>query len=155
MVALTDGVGGLPNAQNPHAMEQNFAYMMRRLRQQRGMSQTALAEALEEYGFKLDGTAITRMEKAVLPGATSRAIRLSEADAIARVLGSTVQRMIAPAAASIDALRMLEEQKARAENQIRDNTNLITEIDELMGAIREQMERAGVTDGEHSEAPER
>jgi transcriptional regulator with XRE-family HTH domain len=75
-----------------------FALRMRRLRDERGMSQTALAKALESYGIKLDGTAITRIEKnsAGSRGKDARIISLNEAVAISEVLNTSIENMLRP-----------------------------------------------------------
>jgi transcriptional regulator with XRE-family HTH domain len=63
--------------------EQRFAYWLRQLRQERGLSQVALAEMVG-----LDPTALTKIEKG------NRSIRLNEAEALANALNQTVSTML-------------------------------------------------------------
>lgn len=71
--------------------ERSFARGMRFLRQSMDQSQTALANSLRAYGIELDGSAITRMEAATT--SQPRAIRLSEALAIADIFGYTIEQV--------------------------------------------------------------
>lgn len=72
--------------------EQQFAERCRRLRESYGWPQTELAGRLVQYGIKLDGSAITRLERG------ARNIRLNEAVAIATELGFLgVDPMVRPA----------------------------------------------------------
>lgn len=69
--------------------EDQFARRTRLLRDAFGWSQTGLAARLGEHGLKVDGTAITRLERG------TRTIRLNEAVAIAHELGfTTVDTML-------------------------------------------------------------
>ena len=77
-----------------HEVEQQFAQSMVELRTERNLSQVGLADALRERGLNLDPTALLRMEKAAKGLAGARAIRLSEAVAIAEVFGLTVTYML-------------------------------------------------------------
>jgi transcriptional regulator with XRE-family HTH domain len=52
------------------------------------MSQRELADRLRELGMDVDASAVSRIEKGV------RAIRLSEAEAIARVFGSPIEAFL-------------------------------------------------------------
>lgn len=94
--------------------EVTFARNMRALREDLGVSQAALAKRLEWVGIQLDSTAITRMEKWGDFSDGARLIRLGEAVAIARVLGTTLFHMLTPGNVSIysqlkDATEMLEQ----------------------------------------------
>ncbi|PKV95898.1 hypothetical protein ATK30_6831 [Amycolatopsis echigonensis] len=76
--------------------EAAFAARVREVREERGISQTALARSLRDYGINIDGTAITRIEKAASRESGSRAIRLGEAAAISDALGSSLEDMMRP-----------------------------------------------------------
>lgn len=82
---------------------------MRELREARGLSQASLAELLAGvHDIKLDGTAITRMERG------GRTIRLSEAAAIAALFSVTLDQMLSPALPVEEALRRAEDHYAQA-----------------------------------------
>lgn len=88
--------------------EQMFASRMREVREDRKLSQAALAQKLaSEYGITLDASAITRIEQRRQPfesmsaneqakGSTGRAIRLGEAAAIAAALETTLDALLEP-----------------------------------------------------------
>jgi transcriptional regulator with XRE-family HTH domain len=87
-----------PDGERP---EQTFAQRMRVLREELGVPQTHIAMVLKlTHGIKLDPSAITRIEKG------SRALRLNEAVAIAKVLGQTVDEMLRPTLAPDEQLRL-------------------------------------------------
>lgn len=88
-------------------VERAFAAEMLRLREERGMSQTRLAQELEQrYGIKIDGTAITRIERRVHDKAGARALTLGEAVAIAGILGISIDGLTNP---TMDIKRLLEQ----------------------------------------------
>lgn len=81
---------------------QTFAREVRRLRELRGLSQTDLAAQLrEQYGLKFHQATIDRLEKGVRP------CRLDEVYALAEILGSTVDDMLADWSNADDAFREL------------------------------------------------
>ncbi len=81
---------------------QTFAREVRRLRELRGLSQTDLATQLRErYGLKFHQATIDRVEKGARP------CRLDEVYALAEVLGSTVDDMLADWSNAEDAFREL------------------------------------------------
>ena len=81
---------------------QTFALEVRRLRELRGLSQTDLAVRLRErYGLKFHQATVDRVEKAQRP------CRLDEVYALAEVLGSTVDDMLADWSNADDAFREL------------------------------------------------
>jgi len=70
---------------------------MRAARKRRAMSQAALAQELgRRFGIKMDGTAITRMERVVTGAEGARAIRLGEAVAISAILDISLDDFIEP-----------------------------------------------------------
>lgn len=90
--------------------EQTFARRVRELREQREWSQTLLAANLAlSHGIKLDGTAITRIEKG------ARSIRLDEAVALAKVFGMTVDEMLRPALPVDEQIKQAERQVERSQ----------------------------------------
>ena len=83
---------------------QTFAREVRRLRELRGLSQTDLAARLRErYGLKFHQATIDRVEKGVRP------CRLDEVYALAEVLGSTVDDMLADWSSAESAFRELDQ----------------------------------------------
>ena len=89
---------------------QTFAREVRRLRELRGLSQTDLAVQLrEQYGLKFHQATIDRVEKAQRP------CRLDEVYALAEVLGSTVDDMLADWSNADDAFRELTNIARRAQ----------------------------------------
>lgn len=76
----------------PEVLEEaRFAASVQRLREQAGISQTALARQMSEAGWSgFHQTTISRIEKGVRP------VRLGEARALARLLGSSVPTMYSP-----------------------------------------------------------
>ena len=77
--------------------ERSFGLAMRAGRKRLRMSQTALAQELERrYGIRLDGTAITRIERRIHGNEGARAIRLGEAVAIAAILELSLDDLVAP-----------------------------------------------------------
>ena len=76
----------------PEALEEaRFAASVQRLREHAGISQTALAKQMSEAGWSgFHQTTISRIEKGVRP------VRLGEARALARLLGSSVPTMYSP-----------------------------------------------------------
>ncbi|HEU5473608.1 MAG TPA: hypothetical protein VFV67_23420 [Actinophytocola sp.] len=77
--------------------ERSFGLAMRAARKRLRISQTALAHELERrYGIKLDGTAITRIERRIHGNEGARAIRLGEAVAIATILELSLDDLVEP-----------------------------------------------------------
>ncbi|MCA0295707.1 MAG: helix-turn-helix transcriptional regulator [Actinobacteria bacterium] len=88
---------------------QTFAREVRRLRELRGLSQTDLAAQLRDrYGLKFHQATIDRLEKG------SRPCRLDEVYALAEVLGSTVDDMLADWSSADTAFRELTSIARRA-----------------------------------------
>ena len=77
--------------------ERSFGLAMRTARNRLRLSQTALAAELERrHGIKLDGTAITRIERRIHGNEGARAIRLGEAVAIASILELSLDDLVEP-----------------------------------------------------------
>lgn len=77
--------------------ERSFGLAMRAARNRLRLSQTALAAELERrHGIKLDGTAITRIERRIHGNEGARAIRLGEAVAIASILELSLDDLVEP-----------------------------------------------------------
>jgi transcriptional regulator with XRE-family HTH domain len=90
-----------------------FAQRMRETRDDRHISQAALADKLEsEFGITLDPSAITRIEQR-RDERGSRAIRLGEAAAIAAALGVPLPDLLRPDSARL--AERLAEAKGRAQ----------------------------------------
>ena len=88
---------------------QTFAREVRRLRELRALSQTDLAAQLRErHGLKFHQATIDRLEKGVRP------CRLDEVYALAEVLGSTVDDMLADWSSADSAFRELTSIARRA-----------------------------------------
>ena len=88
---------------------QTFAREVRRLRELRGLSQTDLAAQLRErHALKFHQATIDRVEKGVRP------CRLDEVYALAEVLGSTVDDMLADWSSADSAFRELTSIARRA-----------------------------------------
>lgn len=77
-------------------LSQRFGDLVREKREQKQWSQRRLAELLEEAGVRLDPSAITRIERG------TRDVKLSEANAIASVLGFDLGRSLRQIALSTD-----------------------------------------------------
>lgn len=95
--------------QREQTPEETFARRMRQLRDTEGIAQTVLAERLEHRGIKLDGTAITRMERG------TRTIRLNEAVAVAAALDVSVDEMLHPAPSPDEQLEQARQHAEHAE----------------------------------------
>lgn len=108
---------------------QTFAREVRRLRELRGMSQTDLALQLRErYGLKFHQATIDRVEKAQRP------CRLDEVYALAEVLGSTVDDMLADWSNADDAFRELTNIVRRAqETELRISMGIQQELAAIDG----------------------
>jgi hypothetical protein len=77
--------------------ERSFGVAMRAARNRMRLSQTALAHELERrHGIRLDGTAITRIERRIHGNEGARAIRLGEAVAIASILELSLDELVEP-----------------------------------------------------------
>jgi uncharacterized protein HemX len=77
--------------------ERSFGLAMRAARNRLRLSQTALAAELERrHGIRLDGTAITRIERRIHGNEGARAIRLGEAVAIASILELSLDDLVEP-----------------------------------------------------------
>ncbi|HET9139560.1 hypothetical protein [Actinophytocola sp.] len=77
--------------------ERSFGVAMRAARNRMRLSQTALAQELERrHGIRLDGTAITRIERRIHGNEGARAIRLGEAVAIASILELSLDELVEP-----------------------------------------------------------
>ncbi len=96
-----------------------FALRMRQLREDQGVSQTALAKALERYGLKLDGTTITRIEKNAAGSRSegARIISLNEAVAISEVLHTSIENMMRPVPSLDEQLKQALQESAMAREQ--------------------------------------
>lgn len=108
---------------------QTFAREVRRLRELRGLSQTDLAAQLrEQYGLKFHQATIDRVEKCVRP------CRLDEVYALAEVLGSTVDDMLADWSSTDSAFRELTSVARRAgETEYRINMGIHQELAAIDG----------------------
>ncbi|MET8401425.1 helix-turn-helix transcriptional regulator [Streptomyces sp900116325] len=83
--------------------EDRFGRRLRKEREDRGMTQSDVARVLEkEHSLKLHSTAIAKMEQREVD--RPRAIRLSEARAIADMFGLSVDEMTSPAESDIQAV---------------------------------------------------
>lgn len=140
----------------PDEIERSFADRVRELRFSSLMSQVELAERLERYGIKLDGTAITRIERG------TRSVKLAEAVALAHALGSTVDGMLARQGSIDDQIaeaqmsaRIAEDSLARARvdaqwaherlaelEALKEKTRIITKAarDKLAADLKEKYE---------------
>lgn len=74
--------------------EDRFGRNLRRARELSGLSQAELAKRLEGYGVSLHPSAIAKIE--ARDAANPRAIRLNEADALAKALGYAVTEIAEP-----------------------------------------------------------
>jgi transcriptional regulator with XRE-family HTH domain len=72
--------------------EQRFAERMKEVRETLGVSQAQLAKQMTEFGFKMHQSSIAKMESST--SGERRPIRLSEALAIAYVLGQDFDNML-------------------------------------------------------------
>lgn len=82
-----------------------FATRLREIRQIRGLSQQEIANRLAKfYGIRLDATAVTRIEKNAINDSEARMIRLTEAVAIANVIGVRLNDMLHAALSIEDEL---------------------------------------------------
>jgi transcriptional regulator with XRE-family HTH domain len=108
---------------------QTFAREVRRLRELRGFSQTDLAAQLrEQYGLKFHQATIDRVEKGVRP------CRLDEVYALADILGSTLDDMLADWSNPDSAFRELTSIARRAgETEYRINMGIQQELAALDG----------------------
>lgn len=86
--------------------EQRMGAWVKWARLQRGWSQRTLANHLHDKGVKFDQSAVARIENG------SRAIRVDEADALARVFGVSVSEMLQPTKLPQEALRLLGEARS-------------------------------------------
>jgi transcriptional regulator with XRE-family HTH domain len=129
--------------------EHTFAKRMRELRENVGMSQTELAALLEkEFGLKLDGSAITRIENNAYPDRSARIIRLGEAVAIAKALESDLHEMLRPDIPLEVQLHRAQLRAAGNENRARELTEKAAdarrEVALLEAKLREAEERAEI-----------
>lgn len=125
-------------------VERAFAAEMRRLREERGMSQTRLAKELDErYSIKIDGTAITRIERRVHDKAGARAILLGEAVAIAGILGISIDDLTSPSMARQlkEARRRLEEFESQRDRAVAEYARARGEYEALAKMV-EQLDQA-------------
>jgi transcriptional regulator with XRE-family HTH domain len=82
----------MQNESWPRRAENGFIDRMREVRQVRGVSQAKLAQCLRRWGLDLHQSSIAKLETA--DHAERRPLRLSEALAIADVLGEDLRYMI-------------------------------------------------------------
>lgn len=88
---------------------------LRRLREERGLSQAELAHKMEEFGVSLHPSAIAKIEARDV--ANPRTIRLNEADALARALGVQLWDLLAgPHQEFLSAATLLEQAVFQAES---------------------------------------
>lgn len=98
-------------------LEARVSGAVQRLRTERGWSQAELAEKMRERGFtKFHPTTISRIEKG------DRPVRIAEALGLARVLGTSVARMMVPTedAKVLDQLFAAVDDHTAVENAIFD-----------------------------------
>jgi transcriptional regulator with XRE-family HTH domain len=92
----------------PDSPARTFANRLREERQRAGLSQAALAERLVGMGFRIDDSAITRIEK------HQRTVKLEEAVAIAQTLDVPLDTLLSDHAAKLRELQQhLERQQSR------------------------------------------
>jgi hypothetical protein len=126
--------------------ERSFGLAMRAARNRLHLSQTALAQELERrHRIKLDGTAITRIERRIHGNEGARVIRLGEAVAIASILGLSLDELVEP---GLD--QQLRDARLRvdaAERQVREAELLVAqarahaeELERLAGQHHRQVE---------------
>jgi len=85
-------------------IDSNFAENVKKVREALGISQAELARQMQEAGFPgIHPTAIRRIE------AQERAVKLGEAEALARLLGRPVRRMILPSITHEYVVRMQDD----------------------------------------------
>jgi hypothetical protein len=78
-------------------VERAFSVRMRAARTEIRMAQTTLAHELDKrFGLKMDGTAITRIERRVNSTEAPRPLRLGEAVAIASILEFSLTEILEP-----------------------------------------------------------
>ena len=134
-------------------MEGVFARSLRSLRGARKWSQARLAaEVAERRGLNLDPTAITRIERG------QRGVSLSEAVAIAAVLGASVDEMCMNAPGADErALRLelaaAEAEIANAEANLASAQYVYAELSGRVAALQKKLEELA-TDAEPQEAPD-
>jgi transcriptional regulator with XRE-family HTH domain len=109
---------------NEWTAEQRFGSMVLSSRQAHGMSQKDVSSLLSKAGLALDTSAVSRIEKG------TRALRLSEAIAIARELGFSLADF-EDAVPPVDDFRRREERVDNALNAA--HSSLILAADELNG----------------------
>lgn len=80
----------MQRTQTPLTTEQTFGRAVNGTRSSKGWSQRELAERLSSAGIEVDASAVSRIEKG------TRALRLSEAVVIAKVLGQSLPAMLSP-----------------------------------------------------------
>lgn len=121
--------------------ERTFSSRMRELRERNKLSQTALASMLVQYGVKIDGSAITRIEK------NARVIRLGEALAIARVLGVPLPQMLKAAPSLREELGEAQEQLKQArialETTTANHAAAMDRVERLMELLRRTGDGSG------------
>lgn len=125
--------------------ERTFALNMRRLREQRGWSQTALADRLDERGIKIDGTAVTRIERHIQGREGARSIRLGEAVVIAEVFGTPLEKMLTEESSLREEIRekeaLREQLEMMVESTQREWAAINQEIEQLRGQLDSELGR--------------
>lgn len=106
---------------------------MRFLRGRDGLSQTALAERLTELGMKVDGSAVTRMERG------TRAITVNELVTIAKALDVPVPYLL-------HSVSMPEVELQIARQDAADLSRQATVIAAELGVARARVERLAVAE---------
>ena len=122
-----------PNETTGERLERLFAKHMLESRERQGMSQAALARRLyDEFGIKLDSSGITRIERHAKRAEGARSLRLTEALAIAKILGEDINRMLQPSVS-------LKERRSRVFAELEDAISAVEAAEAHRDRIRDEL----------------
>ena len=137
-----DGEGSGPPPMPAGLADERFAANVREMRERQGISQADIAKAMRERGWAFHPQTVQRIE------AGHRKVSVGEAEAIAAILGTTVDRLTWPGR-EMSTAAMLDQVTARAESareQIAEWTRTLLWAQWQLGTSVAEAERARFSD---------
>jgi transcriptional regulator with XRE-family HTH domain len=129
------------SGQLPDQAEERFAANLRGARERAGLSQEAVASQMRDAGFD-----VFRQQTVAAIESGSRSVRLGEALALGRIVGSDMSALVRPQGMLREAWRLLDSARAvtEASELIADGARKLAHSRERLDSAMTQVEQAGL-----------